>query len=260
MASDFEAFKKRFKAGKVKMLANPAPLPGPGGIARAAIGKAVQMGGSSWRQKITEASNRPYKGRGSGVPAKVTKPRGNINRAYAQESIKMSAPGRSSGTSMTTAPSSRAMSTRSSTALQKVSNSPASRVVGVSGRTAATTAAKANIPGVARNKNSGMSYTGTGKLGKDVPRRQAASTYTSPYDKKAGPILPSVSMAGGGVNKPASKATGTAKDKIKAGQQGQAKKKTGTTTSAAPAKPKRKSHFQRRQAERYAIGTSGKSL
>lgn len=39
---DFEEFRKRYSSGKLKQLANPPPVPGPGGILRAATGRAAQ--------------------------------------------------------------------------------------------------------------------------------------------------------------------------------------------------------------------------
>lgn len=42
MADDFEEFKKRYQSGKIKEMAIPAPLPGPGGIGRAVAGKVAQ--------------------------------------------------------------------------------------------------------------------------------------------------------------------------------------------------------------------------
>jgi hypothetical protein len=277
MADKFKEFQKRFKAGKVKMQANPPPLPGPGGIVRAGVGKALQMAGSSWRQKITEASNRPYKGRGSGVPAKVTKPRGNINRAYTQESIKMSAPGRSSSTALTTAPTSRAVTTGTSRALTITGRNANSsvRVVGVSGRTAAIAASKAGMPVGSKTAKTTVAGRPDVPVGSYMPKKKATSssskyagygnkTSSAAYGytpKNASPIMPTVSMAGGGVNKPASKSVEAAKEKIKAGRQGQAKKKTGATTGATPAKRRTNlDRMRRRQAERFAISSSGRSL
>lgn len=261
MADNFEAFKKRFKSGKVKMLANPAPLPGPGGILRAAVGKAVQMGaaqGSSWRQKITEASNRPYKGRGSGVPAKTDKARGNINRAYTPESIKMPNPARSQGTALATT-TGKAVATRGTTSPAARGPMPSGGVVKPSTRASAILAAKGNVPQAKSAKV--VTAVRPETPGSYMPKKSTSSgTYSGygnrtssaayGYKAKSKTIMPSVSMAGGGVNRPTVKKTGD----------GGPKKKTGATTSAAPAKPKRKSHFQRRQAERYAIGSSGKSL
>jgi len=40
--SNFEKFKKRFKSGQIKELANPPPIPGPGGIGRAVAGKVAK--------------------------------------------------------------------------------------------------------------------------------------------------------------------------------------------------------------------------
>lgn len=79
-------------------------------------------------------------------------------------------------------------------------------------------------------------------------------------------IKPSVSMAGGGGNYPAAgqkKSSGSVNQFAIGEQNRQAKAqaasdKTKTGASAAPAT--KKSWFQRRQAERYAIGSSGKSL
>jgi len=90
--------------------------------------------------------------------------------------------------------------------------------------------------------------TGTGRP--ETPGGYTPMRPNRKYDTAIGPkkpIMPSVSMAGGGVNKPT------------------AKKKAGATTSAAPAvsKPKRRTNLERmrrRQAERFSIGSSGKSL
>lgn len=101
--------------------------------------------------------------------------------------------------------------------------------------------------------------TSSGKYSGYGNRTSSASYGYTPTGSKK-PIMPSVSMAGGGVNRPEVKKTGVnqiAMDQSNAAAK--AKKKAGATTSAAPAKPK-KSWFQRRQAERYAIGSSGKSL
>lgn len=110
----------------------------------------------------------------------------------------------------------------------------------------------------------------------------------SPKQAANKPLMPKVSMAGGGVNNPPAKTTtssgsysgygsGTSsaaygyKAKKAAGvnqfemakSNAEQKKKAGATTSAAPATPKRKTNLERmrrRQAERFAIGSSGKSL
>lgn len=253
MADKFKEFQKRFKAGKVKMQANPPPLPGPGGIVRAGVGKALQMAGSSWRQKITEASNRPYKGRGSGVPAKVTKPRGNINRAYTQESIKMSAPGRSSSTALTTAPTSRAVTTGTSRALTITGRNADSsvRVVGVSGRTAAIAASKAGMPVGAKTAKTTVAGRPDVPVGSYMPKKKAGTTVAG-RPETPGAYMP---------KKKTGSASASPKPKTKPNR-------TGATTGATPAapakaKPKRRTNLdrmRRRQAERFAISSSGRPL
>lgn len=264
MADNFEAFKKRFKSGKVKMLANPAPLPGPGGIVRAAVGKAVQMGasaGSSWRQKITEASNRPYKGRGSGVPAKTGKARGNINRAYTPESIKMPNPARSQGTALATT-TGKAVATRGTTSPAGRGPMPSGGVVKTSKRVSAMTAAKANVP---QSKDAKVVTA----VRPETPGSYMAKAIGGGPKSRQGSQSPSMSVGGGPKSRQGSqspmlkkKAAGVNQMAMAQSNAAAKKKKAGATTSAAPAvsKPKRKSHFQRRMAERYAIGTSGKSL
>jgi len=54
MADDFEKFKKMYKDGEVKMLANPPPMPGAGGVGRM-IGGAVSTAG---RKKLMDTLNK----------------------------------------------------------------------------------------------------------------------------------------------------------------------------------------------------------
>ena len=54
MADDFEKFKKMYKDGEVKMLANPPPMPGAGGVGRL-IGGAVSTAG---RKKLMDTLNK----------------------------------------------------------------------------------------------------------------------------------------------------------------------------------------------------------
>lgn len=57
---DFEEFRKRYSSGKLKQLANPPPVPGPGGILRAATGRAAQ--------EIAKRVRTPKKKSGSSGP------------------------------------------------------------------------------------------------------------------------------------------------------------------------------------------------
>ena len=55
MADDFEKFKKMYKDGEVKMLANPPPMPGAGGVGRL-IGGAVSTAGRKRLMDILDKS------------------------------------------------------------------------------------------------------------------------------------------------------------------------------------------------------------
>jgi hypothetical protein len=54
MADDFEKFKKMYKEGEVKVLANPPPMPGAGGLGRL-VGGAVSTAG---RKKLMDTLNK----------------------------------------------------------------------------------------------------------------------------------------------------------------------------------------------------------
>jgi len=243
----------------------------------------------TWADKMKEAKARPYKGTKGGLPEKTSNyGRGNLNRASTPDKINLGQSGRSSSRAMSTTPKPKTvplgerpklLSGPSAGKAASAASKAASRFLGV-GSVFVGMVADATPAGSPqerswerrnteqrrmKGKASGMGFTCSGKLNPDVPKRRASGTYTAPYDKK--PIMPSVSMANGGVNRPTPKAGNqigmaatnkAAKEKVAA-----SKTKTGaaaTSVATTPAVKKRKSFFERRQAERYAIGSSGKSL
>jgi hypothetical protein len=58
MADDFEKFKKMYKDGEVKMLANPPPMPGPSGVAVGAARGAVMTKGRKFLMDKLEKSRQ----------------------------------------------------------------------------------------------------------------------------------------------------------------------------------------------------------
>jgi hypothetical protein len=246
MADKFKEFQKRFKAGKVKMLANPPPIPGPGGIARAVGGKVVK--------EVVKKTVQPR-------PAKDLKqsnPKDLRNKALREANKLASEAAKANKTAASSGPKTRGLTRK-----QKITSTAAGILAGggIAGAIYASSSGpktRAYKASMKEAPSSSSKYAGYGNK-----TSSAAYGYTP---KKAGPIMPTVSMAGGGVNKPGAKggvnqfdiAAQNAKDKKKAGAT------TGATTAApAKAKPKRRTNLdrmRRRQAERFAISSSGRPL
>lgn len=120
---------------------------------------------------------------------------------------------------------------------------------------------KGKVGGMSFNKATQPSaYKYTGSTAKKSTTVAGRPETPGSYMPKKSTMGANAAPPGGPMTSPRKKA-GVNQFNI-AAQNAAAKKKAGATTGATPAgnKPKRKSWFQRRQSERYAIGSSGKSI
>jgi hypothetical protein len=223
-------------------------------------------------ERMGEAKNRPYKGTRGGVPARVQKVRGNPNLARPQESIRMGGTG-GTGRSVATVKAGlparvEAPSTGKALTVAKETAKTTARV-GLRGLLGAGSAVvgmvtesrpagsaaerawerrnteqrrmKGRVSGMAFNKATQPSPKGGGprsRQGSQAPSMRAGTTVAG-RPETPGAYMPQRKAAG--VN-----------------QMGMAKK-----NAAAKAKPKRRTNLERmrrRQAERFAISSSGRSL
>jgi len=236
MADKFKEFQKRFKAGKVKMLANPPPIPGPGGIARAVGGKVVK--------EVVKKTVQPR-------PAKDLKqsnPRDLRNKALREANKLASEAAKVNKTAAASGPKTRGLTRR-----QKITATGAGILAG-GGIAGAIYASSSGPKTRASMKEAKTTVAGRPDVpvGSYIPKKKAGTTIAGR------PETPGAYM-------PQRKAAGVNQMEM-AKKNAVAKKKAGATTGATPAakaKPKRRTNLERmrrRQAERFAISSSGRSL
>jgi hypothetical protein len=249
----------------------------PKDLRNKALREANKMASESAKASKAKAPNRALVATGNskgGVPARVQKVRGNPNLARPPKSIRMGGAGGTGRSVATVKGGVPAVVKETAKTTAKVGLrgllGAGSAVVGMvtESRPAGSAAERAwerrnTEQRRMKGKVGGMAFSPLPYNAPDSPvggGPKSRQGNQSPR-MKAGPIMPKVSMAGGGVNKPASKSVEAAKEKIKAGRQGQAKKKAGATTGATPAKRRTNlDRMRRRQAERFAISSSGRPL
>ncbi len=247
MADKFKEFQKRFKAGKVKMLANPTPIPGPGGIARAVGGKVV-------KEVVKKAVQpRPAK------DLKQSNPRDLRNKALREANKLASEAAKVTKTAASSGPKTRGLTRR-----QKITATGAGILAGggIAGAIYASSSGPKTRASMKEAPSSSSKYAGYGNK-----TSSAAYGYTP---KKA------VSTGGGpesrqGSQSPAMKKAAGVNQFDIAAQNAAAKKNAGAVAPKPKPKPKKEGatpakrrtnldRMRRRQAERFAISSSGRSL
>lgn len=240
MADKFKEFQKRFKAGKVKMLANPPPIPGPGGILRAAGSKVV-------KEVVKKAAQpRPAK------DLKQSNPKDLRNKALREANKLASEAAKANKTAAASGPKTRGLTRR-----QKITATASGILAG--GGIAGAIYASSSGPKTRAYKDSTKEAKTTVAGRPDVP----VGSYMP--KKKAGTTIAGRPETPGAYM-PQRKAAGV--NQIEMGKKNaEQKKKAGATTGATPATtkatPKRRTNLdrmRRRQAERFAISSSGRPL
>ena len=266
--SEFEKFKKRFsKDGKdptmadMPILANPPPMPGPGGLGRAAAGAVIKAVrgkiGATKDAKPPRASGPKSRKSGEKKPGKKTEPRdsGTFTSSRRIDDVK-----KSRGPYGT-------LATQGTRAVRKFEAPPSSaanvrgpQLPAVQGSRSVTTGGGQGGGGGAAPRLSATAVAAAASKGGSLPKdadkpskapekRQAAGTYTKPYDKaedaksdlkKAAPP------------KPKAKPTEVKRDAMKAKRQGlnkgakkfDSKNSAGAKGSRAAAKPRFKANWK----------------
>lgn len=172
--SEFERFKKMFPGGKKDMnvLAIPSPLPGPGGIGRAIVGRAVQSGVRRFGDAAKESKG----------PTKMKDAKGLERRDPMEPRVVPSGRSkdlqkvREGGGGPTKMKDRRGLEIRPPEARTPVraSERPPSRNMG-------SVKGAVGVDGSKPKRSAAGTYTKP----YDKPLRGAAGTYTKPYDKKA---------------------------------------------------------------------------